>query len=34
MFTNKSNNADISQYDWAQRDRAALLRSLHAGRAP
>ena len=33
MFNPKSNNADIHQHDWAQRDRATLLRSLHAGRA-
>jgi hypothetical protein len=33
MFHQKSNNADINQYDWAQSDRATLLRSLHAGRA-
>ena len=34
MFNRKSSNADINQHDWAHRDRAALLRSLHAGRAP
>jgi hypothetical protein len=36
MFNRKSSNADIIQHDWdwAQRDRAALLRSLHAGPAP
>lgn len=34
MFTSKSNNADISQYDWVQRDRAVLLHSLYAARAP
>lgn len=34
MFNKKSTNADIAQFDWAQRDRASLLRSLHAGRAP
>lgn len=34
MFNRKSTNADITKHDWAQRDRAALLRSLHAGRAP
>lgn len=34
MFNRKSSNADITQHDWAKGDRAALLRSLHAGRAP
>lgn len=34
MFNRKSTNADITQHDWAQRDRATLLRSLHAGREP
>jgi hypothetical protein len=34
MFDRKSSNADITQHDWAKGDRAALLRSLHAGRAP
>lgn len=34
MFNRKSTNADITQHDWAQRDRATLLRSLHVGRAP
>lgn len=34
MFNRNSNNADINQHDWAQRNRAAMLRSLHAGRAP
>lgn len=34
MFNRKSTNADITKHDWAQRDRAALLRSLHAGCAP
>ena len=33
MFNKKSSNADISQYDWAKCDRAAMLRLLHAGRA-
>jgi hypothetical protein len=33
MFNSKSTNAEITQHDWAQRDRATLLRSLHAGRA-
>ena len=30
----KFTNADISCFDWAQHDRATLLRSLHAGPAP
>ena len=34
MFNGKSTNADINHHDWAQRDRATMLRSLHAGRAP
>jgi hypothetical protein len=34
MFNRKSTNVDITKHDWAQRDRAALLRSLHAGRVP
>lgn len=34
MFNKKSTNADIAQFDWAQRDRATLLRSLHFGLAP
>lgn len=34
MFNKKSTNADITKHDWAQRDRAVMLRSLHAGRAP
>lgn len=32
MLNRKSTNADITKHDWAQRDRATLLRSLHAGR--
>jgi len=34
MSNRKFINADITKHDWAQRDRAAMLRSLHAGRAP
>ena len=34
MFNSKSTNAHITQHDWAQVNRAALLRSLHAGREP
>ena len=34
MFNRKCTNADINHHDWAQRDRATMLRSLHAGRAP
>lgn len=34
MFDKNSTNADIVQHDWARRDRATLLHSLHAGRAP
>lgn len=34
MFSKNSTNADITEHDWARRDRAALLRALHAGRAP
>jgi len=34
MFNSKSINAHITQHDWAQVNRAALLRSLHAGREP
>lgn len=34
MFNSNSDNADINQHDWARRNRATLLRSLHAGRAP
>ena len=34
MFNRKSINADITQHDWAQRDRANFLRTLHAERAP
>jgi len=34
MFNRKSTNANITQHDWAQRDRAIFLRSLHAGPAP
>lgn len=30
MFDLKSTNADITKHDWAQRDRVALLRVLHA----
>ena len=34
MFNRKSTNADIHQHDWARRDRATLLHSLHAVRLP
>lgn len=34
MFNRNSTNADINLHDWAQRDRATLLQSLHTGRAP
>jgi hypothetical protein len=34
MFNKKSTNADIALFDWAKRDRATLLRSLHARRVP
>jgi hypothetical protein len=34
MFNSKSTNADIVRNDWAQSDRATLLRSLHAGGKP
>lgn len=34
MFNTKSTNANITQHDWAQRDRAIFLRSLHAGPVP
>jgi hypothetical protein len=34
MFNRKSTNADILQHDWARRDRATLLHSLHAGQSP
>lgn len=34
MFKRKFSNADISQIDWARRDRAVMLRSLHTGRRP
>jgi len=34
MFNRTSTNADITKHDWARRDRAALLRSLHAKPAP
>lgn len=32
MFNSKSTNAHITQHDWAQVNRAALLRFLHADR--
>jgi hypothetical protein len=34
MFNRKSTNTDILKHDWARRDRATLLHSLHAGRSP
>jgi hypothetical protein len=34
MFNRKFTNVDITKYDSVQRNRAAMLRSLHAGRAP
>lgn len=34
MFNRKFTNADITQLDWARRDRAIMLRSLHTGRRP
>lgn len=34
MFNRTSTNADIANHDWAQGDRASLLRSLHASPAP
>ena len=34
MFNRNSTNPDIRKHDWAQRDRATLLRSLHAGASP
>jgi len=34
MFNRNSTNADIRKHDWAQRDRATLLHSIHAGASP
>jgi len=34
MLNKNSTNADIAQFDWARRDRATLLRSLHTRRIP
>lgn len=34
MFNRTFTNTDITKHDWAHRDRAALLRSLHATPAP
>ncbi|MFC5550197.1 hypothetical protein [Massilia aerilata] len=34
MLNRKFTNADINQLDWARRDRATMLRSLHAASAP
>ena len=34
MFNSTSTNTDIITHDWAQHDRVALLRSLHATPAP
>jgi hypothetical protein len=34
MSTSDFTNADINQHDWAQLDRAVLLRSLHASPEP
>jgi hypothetical protein len=34
MFNSKSTNAHITQHDWAQVNRATLLRSLQAGCEP
>ena len=34
MFKKNFTNADIANFDWAQRDRATLLRSLHSRKLP
>ena len=34
MFKQKSTNADLTEIDWAQSDRASLLRKLHKGQVP